>query len=221
MDIPKIVIPEIDISTINIPQHNAYQVLSVPLPSLKLPGCVKYHRDASPKNTALYNDDPTGTVISCPYGSMPTFEPMLYDRRKIEIVETKQEEKKISNKEQPKYEQKKPKLPEKKEEEFFIKCPGDNDQRVGDFRNDKKLERVVGHKLSDDGKECITLYEDTKFIDQYLPSPKAAATAAGIALVAATTPLLVNAVKPLVKQIIKKITSRKSKSGDEVKSDPS
>ena len=221
MDIPQIVIPEINISTINIPQHNAYQILSVPLPSLKLPGCVKYHRDASPKNTALYNDDPTGTVISCPYGSMPTFEPMLYDRRKIEIVETKQEEKKISNKEQPKYEQKKPKLPEKKEEEFFIKCPGDNDQRVGDFRNDKKLERVVGHKLSDDGKECITLYEDTKFIDQYLPSPKAAATAAGIALVAATTPLLVNAVKPLVKQIIKKITSRKSKSADEVKSDPS
>jgi len=221
MDIPQIVIPEIDISTINIPQHNAYQVLSVPLPSLKLPGCVKYHRDASPKNTALYNDDPTGTVISCPYGSIPTFEPMLYDRRRIEIVETKKEEKKIANKEQPKYEQKKPKLPEKKEEEFFIKCPGDNDQRLGDFRNDKKLERVVGHKLSDDGKECITLYEDTKFIDQYLPSPKAAATAAGIALVAATTPLLVNAVKPLVKQIIKKLTSRKSKSADEVKSDPS
>ena len=221
MDIPQIVIPEINISTINIPQYNAYQVLSVPLPSLKLPGCIKYHRDASSKNTALYNDDPTGTVISCPYGSMPTFEPMLYDRRKIEIVETKQEEKKIANKEQPKYEQKKPKLPEKKEEEFFIKCPGDNDQRVGDFRNDKKLERVVAHKLSDDGKECITLYEDTKFIDQYLPSPKAAATAAGIALVAATTPLLVNAVKPLIKQIIKKLTSRKSKSADEVKSDPS
>ena len=221
MDIPKIVIPDIKIPKIDIPQHNAYQVLSVPLPSLKLPGCVKYHRDASSKNTALYNDDPTGTVISCPYGSMPTFEPMLYDRRKIEIVETKQEQKKAVEQEQPKVTPKKPKLPEEKKEEFFIKCPGDNDQRVGDFRNDKKLERVVGHKLSDDGKECITLYEDTKFIDQYLPSPKAAATAAGIALVAATTPLLVNAVKPLVKQIIKKITSRKSKSADEVKSDPS
>ena len=90
MEIPKIVIPDIKIPKINIPQHNAYQVLSVPLPSLKMPGCVKYHRDASPKNTALYDDDPNGTVISCPYGSMPTFEPMLYDRRKIQIVETKQ-----------------------------------------------------------------------------------------------------------------------------------
>jgi len=210
MEIPKIVIPDIKIPKIDIPQHNAYQVLSVPLPSLKIPGCVKYHRDASPKNTALYDDDPTGTVISCPYGSMPTFQPMLYDRRRIQIVETKQEEKKTVEQEQPKVTPKKPKLPEEKKEEFFIKCPGDKDQRVGDFRNDKKLERVIGHKLSEDKKECITLYEDTKFIDQYLPSPKAATTAAGIALVAATTPLLINAIKPLVKQIINKITKKKN-----------
>ena len=64
--------------------------------------------------------------------------------------------------------------------------------------------------MSEDKKECITLYEDTKFIDQYLPSPKAATTAAGIALVAATTPLLINAIKPLVKQIINKITKKKN-----------
>jgi len=210
MEIPNIVIPDIKIPQINIPVHNPYQVLNVPPPSLKLPGCVKYHRDASPKNTALYNDDPNGTVISCPYGSMPTFDPLLYNRNKIQIVETKQEQKKAVEQEQPKVTPKKPKLPDKKKEEFFIKCPGDKDQRVGDFRNDKKLERVIGHKLSEDKKECITLYEDTKFIDQYLPSPKAAATAAGIALVAATTPLLINAIKPLVKQIINKITKKKN-----------
>ena len=211
MEIPDISIPKIDIPTINIPISPPYQVLNVPPPSLKLPGCVRYHRDASPKNTALYDDDPRGTIISCPYGSMPTFQPLLYDRRKITITEGKKEDKKVNNDEQPKYEQKEPKLPKKKEEEFFIKCPGDKDQRVGDFRNDKKLERVVGHKLSDNKKECITLYEDTKFIDQYLPSAKDAATAAGIALVAATTPILVNAVKPLVKQLIKKLTKKKDK----------
>ena len=211
MEIPDISIPDIKIPQINIPVHNPYQVLNVPPPSLKLPGCVKYHRDASPKNTALYDDDPTGTVISCPYGSMPTFQPMLYDKRRIQIVETKQEQKKAVEQEQPKVAPKKPKLPEKKKEESFIKCPGDKDQRVGDFRNDKKLERVVGHKLSDNKKECITLYEDTKFIDQYLPSAKDSATAAGIALVAATTPILVNAVKPLVKQLVKKLTKKKDK----------
>jgi hypothetical protein len=209
MEIPDISIPKIDIPTINIPISNPYQVLSVPLPSLKLPGCVRYHRDASPKNTALYDDDPRGTTISCPNGSMPTFQPLLYDRRKITITEGKKEDKKLNNDEQPKYEQKEPKLPKKKEEEFFIKCPGDKDQRIGDFRNSKKLEVVVSHKLSDDKSECITVYEDTKFIDQYLPSAKDAATAAGIALVAATTPLLINAIKPLVKQLIKKLTKKK------------
>ena len=90
MEIPNISIPEIKI---DIPLHTPYQVLNVPLPSIKLPGCVRYHRDASPKNTALYNDDPTGTMISCPYGSMPTFQPMLYDRRRINIVESKEQEK--------------------------------------------------------------------------------------------------------------------------------
>ena len=216
MEIPKIKIPQTD-----IPVHNPYQVLNVPLPSLKIPGCVKYHRDAKPSNTALYSDDPTGTVISCPYGSMPSFQPLLYNRRRIQIVETKEQTQQKRQEIKPKVKTEKPKLPKKKEKEFFIKCPGDKDQRVGDFRNDKKLERVIGHKLSDDKSECITLYENTKFIDQYLPSAKAATTAAGIALVAATTPLLINAVKPLVKNLVKKVTSRKSKNDDEVKPDPS
>ena len=212
-------IPNIEILRIDIPTHNPYQVLNVPLPSLKLPGCVKYHRDASLKNTALYNDDPTGTVISCPYGSMPSFQPMLYDRRRIKITEAKKEEKKTNNEEQVQYKQETPKLPKKKEEEFFIKCPGDKDQKIGDFRNSKKLQIVTAHKIEND--ECITIYADTKFIEKYLPSAKDVTTAAGIALVAATTPILINAVKPLVKQIVKKLTSRKSKNDDEVRPDPS
>ena len=140
---------------------------------------------------------------------MPSFQPLLYNRRRIQIVETKEQTQQKRQEIKPKVKTEKPKLPKKKEKEFFIKCPGDKDQRVGDFRNDKKLERVIGHKLSDDKSECITLYEDTKFIDQYLPSAKAASTAAGIALVAATTPLLINAVKPLVKQLINRITKKK------------
>ena len=102
-------------------------------------------------------------------------------------------------------------MPKKKKEDVFIKCPSDKDQRVGDYRNAQKLEVVIGHELNDDKTECITLYENTKFIDQYLPSVKDSTTAAGIALVAATTPLLVNVIKPLVKNIIKKLTKKKDK----------
>tara|TARA_R100000149_G_C5831760_1_gene107048 strand:- start:52 stop:684 length:633 start_codon:yes stop_codon:yes gene_type:complete len=210
MEIPEIKIPEINIQKINVPVHNPYQVLDVPLPSLKLPGCVRYHRDASPKNTALYNDDPRGTSISCPYGSMPTFEPLLYDRRKIKITEINQEEKKQADEIKPEYKQQKTQIPKKKEEEFFIKCPDPSkDQLVGDFRNSKKLQIVSGHKI--ENKECITLYEDTKFIEKYLPSVKDSTTAAGIALVAATTPLLLNLIKPLVKNLIKKLTKKKKR----------
>ena len=210
--IPDISIPKVEIQKINIPTHNPFNVLNVPLPSIKMPGCVRYHRDASPKNTALYEDDPTGTVISCPYGSLPTFEPLLYDKRKIIITEAKEEEKKTNNEEEVQYKQETPKLPEKKDKEFFIKCPDNKDQKIGDFRNSQKLQIVTGHKIEND--ECITIYADTKFIEKYLPSAKDVTTAAGIALVAATTPLLINAVKPLVKQIVKKLTSRKSKNVD-------
>ena len=208
MEIPKISIPEIKI---NIPQNSPYQVLNVPLPSLKLPGCVKYHRDASPKNTALYNDDPTGTIISCPYGSMPTFEPMLYDRRKIEIVENKEQQKRVENTETPIQEEVKPDIPKEKKEIKIVPCPGSKDQRVGDFRNSSRLERVIGHEKSEDGTRCITFYEDVPFKDQYIPEVSTIVSTAVIGLVAASSPLLLNIIKPLVKNIVKKLTKKKDK----------
>ena len=71
------------------------------------------------------------------------------------------------------------------------------------------LERVSGYKRGEDGIECITLYEDVPFKDQYIPNPPQLVSTAVIATVAATTPLLLNVVKPLVKNIIKKLTKKK------------
>ena len=207
-DIPKISIPEIKI---DIPLHIPYQVLNVPPPSIKLPSCVKYHRDASAKNTALYDDDPTGTTISCPYGSMPTFQPMLYDRRKIEIVENKEQEKRVENTETPIQEQVKPEIPKEKKEIKVVPCPGPKDQRINDFRNSSRLERVIGHKKSEDGTRCITIYEDVPFKDQYIPEVSTIVSTAVIGLVAASSPLLLNIIKPLVKNIVKKLTKKKDK----------
>ena len=215
MEIPNINIPNISIPIINIPTNNPYNVLNVPLPSIVLPGCYKQHRDASIKNTALYEDDPRGTSINCPHGSMPTFEPLLYDRRKIEITEVKEEKKEEVKEVQPEYKQEKPELPKKKEEEFFIKCPGDKDLRIGMYASEDRLEKVVGHKISEDGKTCITLFEETKFIDRWVPSPPLIINTSLIAITAATSPLLVNFLKNIVKTAVKKATSRKSKNVDE------
>ena len=88
-------------------------------------------------------------------------------------------------------------------------CPGKKDLRIGSFVNEKRLERVSGYKRGEDGIECITLYEDVPFKDQYIPNPPQLVSTAVIATVAATTPLLLNVVKPLVKNIIKKLTKKK------------
>ena len=211
MEIPNISIPDIKVPHLNIPTANPYQVLNVPPPSIKLPGCVKYHRDASPKNTALYDDDPTGTTISCPSGSMPTFKPLLYDRRKIEIIENKEQEKRVENTETPIQEEVKPDIPKEKKEIKVVPCPGPKDQRVNDFRNSSRIERVIGHEKSEDGTRCITIYEDVPFKDQYIPEVSTIVSTAVIGLVAASSPLLLNAVKPLVKQVVKKLTKKKEK----------
>ena len=203
-EIPNISIPEIKI---DIPLHIPYQVLNVPPPSIKLPGCVRYHRDASPKNTALYNDDPTGTMISCPYGSMPTFQPLLYDRRKIEIVESKEQGKRQQADETIKTPTTNPELPKEKEKIVIPECPGSKDQRRGDYRNAKKLEIVVGHRL--DKTECITLYEDVPFKDQYIPSANQFIGVFSLALVGASAPVVLQLVRPLVKQAVSKLSKKK------------
>ena len=204
MEIPNISIPEIKI---DLPLHIPYQVLNVPLPSIKLPGCVRYHRDASPKNTALYDDDPTGTMISCPYGSMPTFQPLLYDRRRIDIVETKEQEQRQQANETTKAPTTNPELPKEKKKIVIPECPGSKDQRRGDYRNAMKLEIVVGHRL--DGTECITLYEPVNFKDQYIPSVNQFVGVFSLALVGASAPLVLQLVKPLVKQVMTKLTKKK------------
>ena len=206
IDIPNISIPEIKI---DLPLHTPYQVLNVPLPSIKLPGCVKYHRDASPKNTALYDDDPTGTMISCPYGSMPSFEPMLYDRRRIDIVESKEQQKREETDEIAESPTVKPQLPKEKKKIIIPECPGPKDQRIGDFRNSQKLERVVSHRLSSDKQECITEYERVEWKEQFIPAAPQFVGVFSLALVGASAPIVLQLVRPLVKQAVSKLQKKK------------
>ncbi len=200
MEIREIKIPEIPQININTYISTPIPILNVPLPNIDLPGCVKTHRDASIKNTQIIEDDINGAFYSCPEGKIPSFVPINYDRKKIEIVEQKQE-KPINNAN--------PKIPKEEETIKIEPCPGNKDQRVGDFRNEKRLERVIGHERGDDGIECITLYEDVPFVDQYIPEPSTIVSTAVIGLVAASSPLILNIIKPAIKNIVKKLTSKK------------
>ena len=208
MEIPDIRIESIPtIKIIDIPPS---QALGFPSPSILLPGCYKQHRDARPTNTQIIEDDPTGSYWVCSNGPLPTIEVPQYNPAKMVYSNDKEEEK--SENKPPEFKGEQPKIPkQEKKDDVFVPCPGPKAQRIGDFRNEKRLERVKAHKLSNDGSECITLYEPVTFVEQYLPSGATASFTATTALVAATVPLLVPVIKAAVKNIVKKLTGKKKK----------
>ena len=208
MEIPKININKVEVHEIPIWKTDVPILDNISKPIVDIPGCVRVHRN---NLTSLIDNDKDeyGTYTECGNFSIPSFEPLQYNPN--EFVYTQSET--PQNQEQefvqptvdpPKYEPKK-----KKDDPLFVACPGEKDQRVGDYRNEFKLERVIGHERSEDGSECITLYEDVKFIEQYIPNPPQLVSTALIASVAATTPLLLNIVKPLVRQVFKRLSKPK------------
>lgn len=212
MEVPEIFIPEITVPEIYIPEVYDPQIVIPTLSGLQIhsPGCTYWHRDIeNTGNTQLLLDDPNGVYTVCDT-VFPSFYPIDYTPDNLIISE---ELPPVTN--QPKIpETKTPKTnaqPKKKEEVIIPACPSNREQRVGDFRNEKRIERVIGHKLSVDKKECITLYEDVAFKDQFIPEIPVLVSTTIIGLVAASSPLLLNAIKPIVKQIVTKLTKKKNK----------
>ena len=209
---PTIEIPQIDINKIEINKIPIWKT-DVPIlnniskPIVDIPGCVRVHRN---NLTSLIDSDKDeyGTYTECGNFSIPSFEPLQYNPNEFVYTESETPQNQEQEFIEPTAEDIKYK-PKDKKDPLFIACPGKKDQRVGDYRNEFKLERVIGHERSEDGSECITLYEDVKFIEQYIPNPPQLVSTAAIATVAATTPLLLNIVKPLIKNLIKKLTKKK------------
>jgi len=212
MEIPEIGIKQINIPEVYIPEiYNPNPVLPITTNlEIDVAGCTYQHRDI--KNTGnlqLLLDDPNGVFSTCD-SLFPYFYPMDYTPDQLIISE----EMPISSEQPAMPESKTPETeqPKKGDEEVkFVECPSSKEQRVGDFRNEKKLERVIDHKRSEDGTRCITIYENVTFKDQYIPEVSTIVSTAVIGLVAASSPLLLNAVKPLVKQVVKKLTKKKNK----------
>ena len=208
IDIPNIRINKIEIHEIPVWKTDIQRLNNISKPIVDIPGCVRVHRN---NLTSLIDSDKDeyGTYTECGNFSIPSFEPLEYNPNEFVYTQSKtpqnQEQEFVQpTVEPPKYEPKK-----NKDEILFVECPGPNDQRVGQYASEFKLERVIGHKRSEDGSKCITLYEDVKFIEQYIPNPPQLISTAVIATVAASTPLLLNIVKPLVKNLIKKLTKKK------------
>ena len=202
---PTIKVPEIELPSIEIPETPYFTKHKL---EGQIPGCNLFHRDLKvTRNPSLLIADPNGTFTTCPEGQIPSYDPIRFDMNELIYTESNP----VQNEAKRQKTKVKPSLKEKKKEEETLPCPSKKNQRVGDFRNEKRLERVVGHKRGEDGIECITLYEDITFIDSVLPSPSAALNVVTISLIAATTPLLLPIIKGLSKTIFKKILAKFNK----------
>ena len=221
IDIPQVIIPQLNgrswmYQIPSVPNNDPPVTLQLGFPIVELPGCVEAHPDNKigadylPLDRNLVNDDPNGVKVLCPNGEYPSYDALNYEPEQI-IPTTPAPPPPVA-----------PPAPEipntgdivtKKE----TPCPGPGQLRVGDVTQSGD-ERVVGHRLLDDGKTCETLYEPTSVVEKYLPPINQAATVTSLAIVAtagaAATPLLIRIIRPVVKKIWATI---QKKLGKEVK----
>ena len=188
----------------NIPVHQVPVTLQIGFPIVDMPGCVNMHKDNKdhisrlPFDKDLVNQDPKGSTVLCPHGEYPSYDAMDYQPENL-VVTRETPPPPIA----PPPEIETPELPDTggltSEEE--IECPAPNQPRVGDLTQAGD-ERVIGHELQ--GTTCVVLYEDTTPVEKFLPSTNQVSTTAAIAVVAtasaAATPLLLRAIKPIIKK---------------------
>ena len=190
------------------------QIVGTPI--VNIPGCVKVHKENTKgnKNKMLVNDDPKQNVVLCD-GGMPYYEPPEYDYRDLTWQTVYQEQEQVDeglDTEEPELNTDTPETPDTSQPPGEVECPPPNARRIGDL-NQAGTEKVTGHKLSVDGKICITQWEDVPTVEQYLPSIPIITTTATIATVATASALfakpladlLLKVIKPVVKKAIGKI----------------
>jgi len=229
MEIPDIRIRGGDIDIIRIPFTPDYlleppQALQIQppitnqigVPIVDIPGCVEAHE--VDENNMLEGDDPKGVKTFCD-GQVPSFNPIDYNADELQFTGEAQVPP-VRPPESP--EVKSPEVP-KKTNTAEVKCPTEAQELkepIGTLVEDG-TKKIVEYRLV--GKECIPVKEDIKIPDQIvqaIPTAGSITTTASIAVVATTSALLakpladlvLKAVKPTVKKVIKKIAAIRGKS---------
>ena len=212
IDIPNITIPQFGTNDVwlngvpFVPSNHAPVTLQIGFPIVEMPGCVTMHKDNKdhitkmPFDHDLVNQDPKGSTVLCPHGEYPTYDAMDYQPEQL-----------IISREVPPPPVEPPTtppeftpdtIPDAKQED--VQCPGPGQLRVGDVTQSGD-ERVVGHRLLEDGKTCEPLYEPTTIVEKYIPPLNQVSTVTALAVVAtagaAATPLLIRIIRPVIKKI--------------------
>ena len=212
IDIPNISIPQFGTNEVwlngvpFVPSNHPSVTTQIGFPIVEMPGCVNMHKDNKdhitkmPFDHDLVNQDPKGSTVLCPHGEYPTYEAMDYQPEQLIITREVPPPPVEPPPTPPEFTP--DTKPDAKQED--VQCPGPGQLRVGDVTQSGD-ERVVGHRLLEDGKTCETLYEPTTIVEKYIPPLNQVSTVTALAVVAtagaAATPLLIRIIRPVIKKI--------------------
>ena len=196
------------IEEINIPQISNYEIFVPeikPIPKLIVdyPACVKVHRN----NLFTEIDiDENGTVIKCGV-VMPSYEPLNYTPNEFTYTQSE-----LSNKAEPEpiIQPDLSKLVKKEKEELYISCPPLNPPfRTGDYRNDKRTERLL--KWEKVENDCVAIWEKVPFRETFIGTPQMLISTTVLGVVAGGSALLAPVIKKLISTIFKQLKKKISK----------
>ena len=201
-------IKQIKINEINIPKIQVYEPLipkikKVPKLIVDYPACVKVHRN----NLFTEIDiDENGTVIKCGV-VMPSYEPLNYTPNEFTYTQSE-----LSNKAEPEpiIQPDLSKLVKKEKEELYISCPPLNTTfRTGDYRNDKRTERLL--KWEKVENDCVAIWEKVPFRETFIGTPQMLISTTVLGVVAGGSALLAPVIKKLLSTIFKQLKKKISK----------
>ena len=212
IDIPNITIPQFGTNEVwlngvpFVPSNHPSVTTQIGFPIVEMPGCVKMHQDNKdhvtrmPFDHDLVNQDEDGVTTLCPHGEYPSYDAMDYQPEQLIITRETPPPPVEPPPTPPEFTP--DEIPEAKPED--IACPGPGQLRVGDITQSGD-ERVIGHELSEDGKTCVTLYEDTTAVEKFIPSANQATNTLAIAVIATAgataTPIILRIVRPILKKL--------------------
>ncbi len=193
-------------------------VLQIGNPIVNMPGCVmmhkdnQYHKNGLPVDKNLVKDDPDKAMTVCD-AEVPSYDAMNYEPEQL-IITRETPPPPVA----PPPDVDPPEVPDTGDlGQEEVPCPGPAQLRVGDVTQSGD-ERVVGHRLLEDGKTCETLYEPTTVVEKYVPPLNQVSSVTALAVVAtagaAATPLLIRIVKPAIKKLwttVQKALGKKQK----------
>ena len=228
---PKITSPDIRIDEIDIQLSPTVSqnytsipfappvVIDIGVPIVDVPGCVEAH-EANNKSNTVGQDDKEGLVTYCDAG-IPSFNPISFEPEQMIITEPAPVPK-TKTPDPPESPEVKPPDTKVPAATAQIECPTKVQQAqepVGSFVEGFR-KKVVGYELIDN--TCVQITEKVPLPTQIvagLPSGGQVVQVGGVAVIATTSALLakpladllLKAVKPAVKKVMKKIAALRGK----------